>query len=104
MTRPYIPIGCDQQGHLTPTELAAFDPRIEPWHLPHFATHIGMQQLDAQQLELVTAGVPLPELLLKTGAMSGPFKRTRPVTRWRLACRRFTRALLAFLVAPRPYL
>ena len=49
-------------------------------------------------------GVPLPDLLLSTGTMEGPFRRTRPITRWTRVARRFTRALLAFLAAPRPYL
>ncbi len=77
----------------------AMDPDIEPWHLPHFG--LTERLLDAKQMERVVAGRSLPYLLLATGAMTGPHRRTRPVTRWRLAARRFTRALLAFVLAPR---
>jgi hypothetical protein len=71
--RPYIPRGCDQQGRL----------------------------LTQRQMEQVAAGRPLGELLLSSGAVEGPFRRTRPITRWRRACRRTLRALLAFWLAPR---
>lgn len=88
-----------KQGRECPVR-AALNADLEPWHLPHFS----MQTLDPQQMELVTAGKPLGELLLSSGAVEGPFRRTRPVTRWRLAARRFVRSVLAFLAAPRPYL
>lgn len=81
--RPYIPLGCTQSGRVTPTKL------------------LTERLLDARQMERVVAGRSLPYLLLATGALEGPFRRTRPVTRWTLAARRFTRALLAFLAAPR---
>lgn len=79
----------------------ALDPAIEPWHVPHFTPHLTERLLDARQMELVIAGRPLPDLLLSTGAMEGPFKAPHPVTRWTLAAQRFTRALLAFVLAPR---
>lgn len=44
------------------------------------------------------------EQLLTKGAMEGPFKRPRPVTRRRLFWRRTYRALIVFLLAPRPHL
>ena len=80
--RPYIPLGCTQQGRVTPTKLTE-------------------RLLDAKQMERVMAGRPMGELLLSSGAVEGPYRRTRPVTRWSLAARRFTRALLAFVLAPR---
>jgi len=39
--------------------------------------------------------------LLAKGAITGPHKRCRPTTRWRLFWRRFYRALIVFLLAPR---
>lgn len=36
--------------------------------------------LDARQAERQCAGVPLPELLLQSGALTGPYTRTRPLT------------------------
>lgn len=74
--RPYIALGVTQQGRLTPTKLSE------------------------QDMAGVAAGRSLPYLLLATGAMTGPHKRAHPITRWRLAAWRFTRALLAFLLAP----
>ena len=53
------------------------------------------------RMAVLAALSPLGDLLLATGALEGPYRRTRPITRWRLAARRFTRALLAFLLAPR---
>jgi hypothetical protein len=101
--RPYIAIGCDQQGQVTPTALQrALDPDFEPWHLPHFAPVLTERLLDARQQELVIAGRSLPDLLLSTGALMGPYRRTHPITRWTIAARRFTRALLAFLAADKP--
>jgi hypothetical protein len=79
---PYIALGCDQCGRVTPTMPTE-------------------RHLDARQMERVVAGRSLPNLLLATGAMEGPFKAPHPVTRWTLAARRFTRALLAFVLAPR---
>jgi len=83
-------------------DLTAFDTDVEPWHMPHMTRHLTERHLDAKQMELVTAGLPLPDLLLKTGAMTGPHRRTLPITRWTLAARRTTRALLAFLLAAKP--
>lgn len=104
------PLGrCLRWQPMNARPVAVFDDtQIEPWHLPHFDLAVcGIarpclteRHLDARQQELVTASMPLPDLLLKTGAMSGPFKRTKPITRWTRAARRFTRALLAFLLAP----
>ena len=42
------------------------------------------------------------DALIASGAIEGPFRRTKPVKRGPV--RRFFRALLAFLLAPRPYL
>ena len=75
LRRPYIPMGCDQQGHVTPTKLCE--------------AHLDRQI--AAKLETRS----LPELLIAKGAMEAP-----PVTRWTLAARRIHRALLAVL-APR---
>jgi len=52
--------------------------------------------------ERVAASMSLPDLLLAKGSMTGPYRaahpaRNRPV-------RRFFRAVLAFLLAPRPFL
>lgn len=77
--RPYIAMGCDQQSRMTPTKLceAHLDRRI------------------AAKLEMRR----LPDMLLSSGAVEGPFKATHPVTRWSQALKRFHRALLTF--APR---
>jgi hypothetical protein len=80
--RPYIALGCDQCGRVKPTKL---NERV----------------LDARQMERVMAGRALGDLLLSTGAIEGPFKRSHPITRWRLAARRFLTALGRFLTAPR---
>ncbi len=80
--RPYIALGLTQQGRVTPTMLTE-------------------RLLDDRQMERVIAGRSLPDLLLSTGAMEGPYTRPHPVTRWSLALQRFIRALLAFLLAPR---
>ena len=42
------------------------------------------------------------DALIASGAVEGPFRRTKPLKRGPV--RRFFRALLAFLTAPRPYL
>ena len=68
---------------------------------PHRCHRLTERHLDAKQRERETAPVPLGDLLLSTGAMTGPHKRTRPVTRWRHAARRFFRALGRFLAARR---
>lgn len=83
LTRPYIPLGCTQQGRRVPTKLTR-------------------AHLDARQAEREAAPLSLPDLLLSKGAMTGPHKRTRPFRRTRMG--RFFRALLAFLAAPRPFL
>ena len=59
--RPYIPLGCTQSGRVTPTKLveAHLDRRI------------------AEKAESRS----LPELLLAKGSMSGPHRRTHPITR-----------------------
>lgn len=44
----------------------------------------------------------LPDLLLEKGSMEGPFKPTKPWRRSRV--RRFVRSLIAFFMAPRPFL
>lgn len=36
--------------------------------------------LDARQAERQCAGVPLPDLLLRSGALTGPYTRARPLT------------------------
>lgn len=82
MRRPYVALGCTQQSRVTPTRLTE-------------------RHLDARQAERDTATTPLGELLLASGAVEGPYKSPHPVTRWSRTARRFTRALLAFLLAPR---
>lgn len=59
LKRPYIPLGCTQQGRLVPTKLTA--------------KHLQLQIADKQERRA------LPDLLLATGAMEGPFKRPHPV-------------------------
>ena len=66
MSRPYIALGLGQQGRVTPTVLARL--------------------IEAER------SLSLPDLLLKTGAMEGPDRRTRPVT-----CGLFRRWLHALL-------
>lgn len=78
--RPYIPLGCDQQSRVTPTKLTA-------------------AHLDRRQEERDTAAMSLPDLLLAKGSMSGPHRRTHPITRWTLAVERITTTLLALLPA-----
>lgn len=79
-------------------DLTAFDTNVEPWHLPHITRALTGWHLDAKQVERETAALPLPDLLLKTGAMTGPHRRTHPITRrWRS----LWADLLAFLAAPR---
>ena len=77
---PFIPMGCTQQGRDTPTKLRK-------------------ENLE-RQIEAKAESRSLPDLLLAKGSMSGPFRRTHPVTRWSQALKRFHRALLAVL-APR---
>ena len=100
---PYIPLGCTQQGRLVPTLEAAMNSQIEPWHHPHHkhGAEFGLTELDldrAQRARECTA-MPLPDLLLAKGSMTGPYKpcgRHRPV-------RRFFRALVS-LLTPRTFL
>lgn len=61
LRRPYIPMGVTQQGRLTPTKLCEAHP----------------DRRIAEKME--TRG--LADLLLSSGAVEGPFKRTHPVTR-----------------------
>lgn len=72
--RPYIALGCTQQSRVTPTKALN---------------------------ERVMAGRALGDLLLATGAIEGPFKRSRHIPRWRLVARRFLAALGRFLAAPK---
>ena len=58
LKRPYIPLGCTQQGRLVPTKLTA--------------KHLQLQVAGKQERRA------LPDLLLATGAMEGPYRRTRP--------------------------
>ena len=81
MSRPYIPLGVTEQGRVVPTLLC------EPY-------------LDRAQRARECAAIPLGDLLLASGAVEGPFKRTHPITRWSRAAQRFTRKVLAFLLAP----
>ena len=85
MTRrtPYIPSGITQQGRLVPTKLRESD-------------------LDRAQAERDAAAQSLPDLLLAKGSMSGPYRAAHPARNWPV--RRFFRAVLAFLLAPRPFL
>lgn len=85
MSRPYIPLGVTGQGRFVPTPL-------------------NEGSLDRAQRARECTGVPLGDLLLSSGAVEGPFKPTRPITRWAHATQRFFRAVLAFLLAPRPFL
>jgi hypothetical protein len=102
----YIPLGVTQQGRLVPTLEAAMNTDIEPWHHPHFkrGAEFGVTEynLDQRQQEKVCKAMPLPDLLLAKGAMTGPYRRTHPVRN--RPVRRFFRAALAFLLARRPYL
>ena len=79
--RPYIPLGCDQQRRVVPTLTA--------------------RHLDHQQRARDLSRMSLPDLLLHTGAMAGPYRRTKPLRRSRAG--RFFRALAAFLLAPSPF-
>lgn len=79
--RPYVPLGCAQQGRATPTKLCA-------------------AHLDRRQAEPANFGKSLGDLLLSSGAVEGPYKAPHPITRWTVLVRRFHRALLA-LVLPR---
>ena len=73
----------------------ALDSDVEPWHLPHFAMQAGDRLPPARRQPIDT------DQMLATGAIEGPFRRCRPVTRWRRAARRFFRRLGRFLMAPR---
>ena len=79
--RPYIPPDCDQQRRVVPTLTA--------------------RHLDHRQRGRDLSRLSLPDLLLHTGAMSGPYRRTKPIQRSRFG--RFFRALAAFLLAPSPF-
>lgn len=81
MSRPYIPLGVTGQGRFVPTPL-------------------NEGSLDRAQRARECTGAPLGDLLLASGAVEGPFKRTHPITRWSRAAQRFTRKVLAFLLAP----
>lgn len=81
MSRPYIPLGVTEQGRVVPTLLREAD-------------------LDRAQRARECAAIPLGDLLLASGAVEGPFKRTHPITRWTHAAQRFTRKVLAFVLAP----
>lgn len=59
LTRFYIPAGCTQQGRLKPTKLTA--------------RHLQLQVAGKQEHRA------LPDLLLATGAMEGPYRRPRPL-------------------------
>lgn len=83
MARPYIAVGCDQQGRAALGRLT-------------------QASLDARQAERAAAALSLPDLLLSKGSMTGPHKTTKPLRRSR--ARRFLRALLAFLAAPSAHL
>lgn len=50
-----------------------------------------------RQIEAKTETRPLPELLLAKGVMTGPHKRTRPITRWRLFVDRIAANVTYFL-------
>lgn len=67
---PYIPLGCTQQGRVVPTLLRE-------------------SHLDHAERARQCAAVPLGDLLLSSGAVEGPFRRTKPVTRWRRAAASF---------------
>lgn len=60
LKRPHIPMGCDQQGRRVPTKLTE--------------RHLQLQIAGKNERR------PLPELLLASGAMEGPYKQTRPAT------------------------
>lgn len=106
MKRAYVPLGCDQQGHVTPTPLQrAMDTNVEPWHLPHFALTAGhgvTPTLGCSRLYQRDGGRRIDtDQMLATGTIEGPYRRCHPVTRWSRALRRFARALGRFLAAPR---
>jgi hypothetical protein len=56
--RPYIPLGCTQQGRLVSTKLTE--------------RHLQLRITDKQERRA------LGDLLLASGAVEGPFRRTRP--------------------------
>lgn len=63
LKRPYIPLGCTQQGRLVPTKLTG--------------RHLDLQIAAKNETR------PMGELLLASGAVEGPYKRTRPaVSLW----------------------
>ena len=52
--------------------------------------------LDRQQAERTLAGLSLPELLLRQGSMTGPYRITRPMTvTWKVRLARLLRSLVA---------
>lgn len=65
-------------------------------HYPYSQRWLSQAELAdmARQLRAVTE--PLPDLLLRTGAMSGPYRQTRPLTV--SAWRRMVRAVRAWLM------
>jgi len=66
------------------------------------ATKLREADLDRAQAERDAAAQSLPDLLLAKGSMSGPYRAAHPARNWPV--RRFFRAVLAFLLAPRPFL
>jgi hypothetical protein len=75
----------------TPPEvLAAFDTRAEPTHLPHMNNAPNLTDAGRDP-----ATLSLPDLLLQTGVLTGPYRNPHPITRWRLIGRRISTALAA---------
>lgn len=106
MKRAYVPLGCDQQGHVSPTLLQrAMDTNVEPWHLPHFALAVDCGVAPAGECSRLyqrDGGQRIDtDAMLAAGTIEGPFKPCHPVTRWSRALRRFARALGRFLAARR---
>lgn len=98
MRQPYTPIGRESQGRAVPTLLREAD--LDRMQFRRDET--AQRRQERANDERVAASMSLPDLLLAKGSMSGPYRaahpaRNRPV-------RRFFRAVLAFLLAPRPYL
>lgn len=80
LKRIYIPAGCDQQGLLVPTKLTA--------------QHLQLQIAAKRERRA------LPDLLLATGAMEGPYRRTRPALNLRQRITRDLRELWDLLTKP----
>lgn len=53
---------------------------IVPSESPMCTRRLVAADLDARQAERRLAGLSLPELLMRSGALSGPYTRTRPLT------------------------